>query len=58
MKHKKGLCTKCGKRPAMHSVSCEEGWKHLCCQCYITDGGIPADWHYGCMKAAKLENIK
>jgi len=45
----KKVCDKCKERPAMHKISCKEGWKHLCCKCHIEEGGIPADWHTGCM---------
>jgi hypothetical protein len=52
MKNKK---CKCGE-PAMHHY--HAWWEtqkdvYQCCECHIIDGGVPSDWHEGCMNATK-----
>lgn len=40
-------CNDCDDRPASHHVG--DRWQ--CCECYVSDGYAPADWHPACMKA-------
>lgn len=48
-----GYCVRCGK-PAGHS----HGDLKYCCEHHIERGGIPADWHSGCMRATYGPNAK
>ena len=51
------LCTECGLHEAQHLTHrCGRNptVTNLCCVCHIKNGGIPADWHSQCMKAAAI----
>ena len=51
-------CDRCGK-PAGH-VTYQDGEEtHLCCDCHMADGGLPADWHARCMEiAGRLQKLQ
>jgi hypothetical protein len=42
------LCVRCSQRIARHHVN---GGLRLCCECYVSTGHEPADWHPECMAA-------
>ena len=52
------LCDKCKKEDAHHFSYSANGNTQLCCKCHIDEGGIPADWHAGCMKYHKVREEK
>jgi hypothetical protein len=42
------LCARCSQRVARHHVN---GSVRVCCECYVSTGHEPADWHPECMAA-------
>ena len=53
----RGMCTKCGLHIAQHVVIKHSDTRYLCCQCYVTEGNPPADWHAECMIQSKSDGI-
>lgn len=47
------VCAKCRVRPPSHTIWQRGEKRTLCCECYVGEGNPPADWHDGCMRAAK-----
>jgi hypothetical protein len=44
----RGKCVKCSQRSGRHLVNRER----LCCECYVSAGHEPAEFHAECMTAA------
>jgi len=49
---KQDKCYRCA-RVANHIEYGENGKRLLCCKHYVEEGGLPANWHSGCMTAYK-----
>lgn len=54
----KEKCFKCNEKSSSHTCYHKGEKARLCCQCFIAAGGIPADWHLGCMAEMKDEDIE
>ena len=54
-------CDKCNKRSASHTI--HKWWEtpsatYVCCECYVNDGNLPAEWHPLCMITYKINKLK
>lgn len=43
---------KCGNEGTHEQWTCGV-CAYFCCSCWVASGGIPADWHDGCLSAGK-----
>lgn len=51
-------CTVCNIRPANHSILLPGNERHLCCECYVSEGNLPADWHPDCIATVNRRIIQ